>query len=366
MNYIKSICFGLILIMSFCLISCYDNPIVIIEQPFSFDSARYSVAYKQSPFDLSGAYVTDTDKIFLYDYYGYAYYKNGAFIFSTYNLNFYPTSNMDGLNDNNVYLGGFESVYNDRLRYKLLRWNGTDLENIQMSDTVSGIQHKFASVFCKSTNEIWLGGGDGTAWKYDGDNFNKYMIDTNYVSSSQSIMTYMLTDGNNNLCCVYLRDSTNYNVTSGILYFKFYKFNNNNGEFELLTSIKYKDQNGSYGPCTPKRIGNKMYTVSSEGLFEFDGYTFNKITDIGPILHPYPYVAGTGPYDLMISGYESVNGFPTACLYHWNGTKWSKENKFLSYNDFASYLVYVNNMYICVDYYPQSPTFIKFLRKIKN
>ena len=364
MIYMKSICFGLILIMSFYLISCFDNPIVNIEQPFSFDSARFNVTYKQAPYDLNGAYVTDTDKIFLYDYYGYAYYKNGAFIYSSYNLNFYPMSNMDGLNENNAYLGGYEMVDNNRMRYKLMKWNGTDFETIQMTDTLSGINYYFSSIYYKSPNEMWLGGGNGTAWKYDGVNFSKYIIDTNYGSSTkQHIITYLLNDGNNDLCCVHLRDSTNNNYTSGILYFKFYKFNNNNGEFDLLTSIKYKDQNGSYGPCTPRKIGNKMYTVSSEGLFEFDGYSFNKITDIGPIIQPYPYVAGTGPNDIMISGRTEINSNYYAGLYHWNGNKWSKENKFISFSNGSSYLVYVNNMYICVDYMSNYPTFIKFLKK---
>jgi hypothetical protein len=345
------------------LVSCNDNSVVINEQPFSFDSARFNVSYIQSPFDLSGAYVTDTDKILLYDYYGYAYYKNGAFIFRTYNINFYPTSNMDGINENNVYLGGFERIYDNLLRYKLLKWNGTDFENIQMSDTASGIQHKFASVFCKSPNEIWLGGRDGTAWKYDGVKFIKYIIDTNYVSSNQIISLGMLTDGNNNLCCVYLRDSSNYNETAGIRYFKFYKFNNNNGEFDLLSSIRYKDQNGSYGPSTPRRIGNKMYTVSSEGLFEFDGYTFTKITDIGPIIQPYPYVAGTGPNDIMISGRTENNSKYSVCLFNWNGIKWSKEDKVLSHANGSTYLIYINNMYICVDYMPPYFAFIKFLKR---
>ena len=349
--------------MSFYLISCYNSPVVNNEQSFSFDSARFNVTYKQAPYDLWDAYVTDTDKIFLYDYYGYAFYKNGDFIFRTYNINFYPTSNMDGIDDNNLYLGGFERVYDNRVRYKLLKWNGTDFESILMSDTVSGINHTFASVYCKSPNEIWLGGRDGTAWKFDGINFSKYIIDTNYGSSSHYISTRILTDGNNNLCCVHLRDSTNYNVTSGIRYFKFYKFNNNSGEFDLLTSIKYKDQHGSYGPSTPRRIGNKMYTVSSEGLFEFDGYTFNKITDIGPILHPHPYVAGTGPNDLMISGILETNLNQSVCLFNWNGKKWSKEDRFLSNASSSNYLVYLNNMYICVDFIPTYNIFIKFLKR---
>jgi hypothetical protein len=346
--------------MSFYLTSCYDNSVVNNEQPFSFDSARFNVTYKRAPFDLSGAYVTDTDKILLYDYDGYAFYKNGAFIFSPYNLNFYPTSNMDGFDESNVYLGGFEKVYENRVRYKLLKWNGSDFDNIQMADTVSGIHHEFASVFCKSPNEIWLGTRNGTAWKYDGLNFAKYIIDTNYGSSTeQQIITYLLNDGNDNLCCALVRDSSNDIGTSGNRYFNFYILNTNE-EFKLKTAIKY---NNNFGPAFLNKVGNRMYTVTRDGLFEFDDHSFLKITDIGPIKNPWNNVVGTGPYDLMISGRIETSFGYSVCSFHWNGKKWSEENKFLSYSSSTIYTAYLNNMFICADYTPNNYTLIKFFRK---
>jgi len=357
MIYLKSICIGLILILSFYLISCYDNPIVNIEQPFSFDSARFTVTYKEVPFPLNMAYITDTDKIFLSDFGGFAYYKNGEFLYKPFNTDF-NAYNIDGLDESNVYISGLEILSYLRTRYKLIKWNGVDFETIQMDDTVSGKNHKFTSVYCKSPNEIWLGGGDGTAWKYDGIKFKKYMLDTVGISDP-GVYSYLLSDPNNNICCVQVRDSTNPEVTWGIRYFKFYKLNNND-EFELTCSQKYVN---TEGPAFPKRVGNNMYTATKEGLFEFDGYNFSKVTDIGPIKHPLGYIAGTGPNDLMISGSEPISWFQAGCLYHWNGIKWSKENKFLSINLFPSYLAYVNNMFVCVDSNPQESTYIKFLRK---
>ncbi len=357
MNYIKAICFGLILVMSFYLISCYDNPVVNDEQPFSFDSARFNVTYKEDMFPMNMAYITDTDKIFLSDYGGFSFYKNGEFLYKPFNTNFYAY-NIDGVNENNVYLSGTEIIYNNRSRYKLIKWNGVDFESIQMKDTFSGDHHEFTSIYCKSPNEMWLGGGDGTAWKYDGILFTKYILDTVGIPNL-GIYSYLLSDANDKTCCVQVRDSTNPEVTWGIRYFKFYKLNNND-EFELTCSQKYVNTDG---PAFPKRVGNKMYTATKEGVFEFDGYNFSKVTDIGPIKFPLGYVAGTGPNDLMISGSEPINGYQSACLYHWNGIKWSKENKILPFELRPTYLVYVNNMYICVDYNPMLPTIIKFLKK---
>lgn len=357
MKSIRIICFCLIIISSFYLVSCYDNSVINNEQPFSFDSARFNVTYKQAPFEMNFAYITDTDKIFLGYFDGFSYYKNGEFIYKPFNTNFYSYY-MDGFNENNVYLCGLEVLSYLRSRYKLIKWNGVDFETIQMDDTVSGKNHKFTSIYCKSPNEMWLGGGDGTAWKYDGQKFTKYLLDTVGISDHGNY-SYLLSDGNDNICCVQVRDSTNPQVTWGIRYFQFYKLNTNS-EFELISSKKYINTDG---PAFPKRVGNNMYTATKEGLYEFDGYNFSKVTDIGTIKFPLGYVVGTGPNDLMISGYESFNGYPSACLYHWNGIKWSKENKYLSFNAFGTYLVYVNNMYICVDFNPLLPTYIKFLKR---
>ena len=104
-----------------------------------------------------------------------------------------------------------------------------------------------------------------------------------------------------------------------------------------------------------------MYAVAKDGLYSFDGYTFNKITDIGPILHSY-YAAGTGPNDIMISGMEEVNGNQVQCLYNWNGLKWSKESKYISPYFYTNYLTYVNNMYVSIESENMS-TIIKFLKR---
>lgn len=357
MTYIKSICFGSILIMSFYLTSCYDNSVDVSEQPFSFDSARFNVTYKQSPFDLNQAYITDTDKIFLGDIYGFAYYKNGEFLYRPFNFNFISYY-IDGFNENNVYLCGLEVLEYLRTRYKLIKWNGVDFETIQMDDTVSGKNHKFTSIYCKSPNEMWLGGGDGTAWKYDGIKFTKYLLDTTGILDP-GVYSYLLTDGYDHICCVQVRDSSNSIGTYLVRYFNFYRLNNNN-EFDLLSSKKYTNVDD---PAFPKRVGNKMYTATRRGVFEFDGYNFNKIIEIGTIKDPLVYVAGTSPNDLMISGRSIENNNTASCLYHWNGKRWSKEDKFLSYALFSSYLVYVDNMYICVDYMPNYASFIKFLKK---
>lgn len=359
MKSIKYFCFGLILVTSFYLASCNDNPVNNTEQPFSFDSARFNVKYKKTLtfFALDEAYIIDTDKIFLADIYGFAYYKNGEFIYKPFNFNF-SSLYVNGFNENNVFLCGSEYVGNNRSRQKLIKWNGVDFEHIQMEDTISGNRHEFTHVYCKSPNEIWLGGGDGTAWKYDGTKFTKYLLDTNFIGQGPR-MTYLLTDGNDNLCCVQIRDSGSA-FSYSVRYFDFYKFNNID-KFELLTEKRFDDYDT---PAFPKRVGNKMYTVSRKGLFEFDGYNFNKIIDIGPIEDPLGYVAGTGPDDLMIAGrISSHNTLNTPCTYHWNGKKWSKEDKFLSYTNFASYLTYVNNMYVSVECAPEWATFVKFLRK---
>jgi hypothetical protein len=343
--------------MSLYLISCYDNPVVNNEQPFSFDSARFNVTYKQSPYGLDEAYITDTDKIFLGDIYGFSYYKNGEFIYLPFNFNF-MSYYIDGFNENNVYLCGLESFSYLRSRYKLIKWNGVDFETIQMDDTVSGSHHEFTSIYCKSPNEMWLGGGDGTAWRYDGTKFHKYFLDTVGISDP-GVYSYLLSDPYNNICCVQIRDSSNEIGTSGIRYFKFFKFNNNN-EFELTSSKIYIN---SEGPSIPKRVGNNMYSVTKEGLYNFDGYNFTKIIDIGQIEEPMVDIAGTGPNDLMISGRTNVNNNYKPCLYNWNGKRWSKENKFLSNTMHSTYLTYVNNMYICVDYVWPNSTFIKFLKR---
>jgi hypothetical protein len=225
-------------------------------------------------------------------------------------------------------------------------------------DTVSGIRHYFSSVYFKSTSEIWLGGGDGTAWNYDGMNFRKYILDTNFGRAQEWTNTYLLSDGSDKICCVQVRDSVNFNNSWGIRYFKFYRLNSS-GDFELTASNRYEN---TYGPAFVKKAGNSLYAVAKDGLYSFDGYTFNKITDIGPILHPYYSAAGAGLNDIMISGIEEVSGNQVQCLYNWNGVKWSKESKSISQYYYTTYLAFVNNMYVTVESENMS-SILKFLKR---
>jgi hypothetical protein len=345
--------------MSFCLVSCYDNSLVNNDQPFSFDSARFTVVHqKEAPYGYWGVYISDTDKIYLSGSAGFTYYRNGGFVTQPFNNNFRAESNIDGFNENNLYIGGGENLSGNNYRYKLIKWNGADFEQILVPDTVSGISHYFSSVYFKSTNEIWLGGGDGTAWKYDGMNFRKYILDTNSGNPQNWTNTYLFSDGSDKICCVQVRDSVNFSNTSGIRYFEFYRLNSS-GDLELTTSIKYDNV---YGPAYVKRAGNSMYTVSKDGLYSFDGYTFNKITDIGPISHPYYSAAETGLNDIMISGTEEDKGNQVQCLYNWNGVKWSKESKSISQYFYTNYLIYVNNMYVTIESENKS-SIIKFLKR---
>ncbi len=346
-----------------------DNPMINNEPPFSFDSARFDVIQKIYNFPAFMAYVKDTNNIFLGDINIFYVYQNGSFNMIPLGNDFVGTD-INGIDENNVYICGKEILPNNKSVYSMRKWNGSSIVTIPITDTLPAKHSSFSYIFCKSANEIWVGSNDGSVWKYDGTEFIKYILDTNNIidtnyHSNYSVInySYLLSD-NINIYAVYCRDSFNIIGTEGKGVMKFYQYDNFS-KFTLLSKHNYIYPQDKRKPNRVYNIGNKFYSVSEDGFYSFDFFGFNKMIDIGPISPHSLKISGTDAYNIAISGQNYDYPHLISYLFHWNGIKWSIENKVIG-NLGTIYLKYLNDMYIRITTDIPGPTYITYYKKNNN
>jgi hypothetical protein len=250
----------------------------------------------------------------------FAYYQNGQF-------NIIPLPNqfeaccVGGPDINNIYVGGDDYVTN---RKKLFKWKNYQLEDMFFPDTTSsgfGIRNWIGWIYGKSQNEIWIGETRGIVWRYDGNNFTSYILDTTYASNiSVRIALKLLIDINNNFCCYLMRDSTNPEQTTGSLLTKFYKYEGNSFQLTYTNYITYPSIYAYY----PQNLGKDIFSIINDGIYHFNEYSFNKVLGLGIISEPRPYLTGLNLNELIIIGSRPPDHYPIYC-FNWNGKNWSKE-----------------------------------------
>jgi hypothetical protein len=322
---IKSILSVLIfIVISFSIIflnSCKDNPLNQIGESEGFDSARFNVRVDTIPFIESlNMYAADTSNLFFYGYTDFAYYNGYSYNRIHFSDGFRGKS-IGGTSKNNVYIGGMD-YHTGKPRLK--KWDGAGLSEIQVIDPTND-PYSLQMMFVKSQNEIWMMAGDKSILRYDGFEFKRYDFDT------LQNWSYFLTDENNNLCCVRFRDSSDEYMTHGKFSFKFYKYINENWVYYSYHEYYYPQEE----TLRPINIGNGIYACSRSGIYKYDGYNYSKTINVNIFkLDNIYYDYHTSNIDNFLAR-GGINNSYNYNVLHWNGKKWSIENK-IQINYFVS------------------------------
>lgn len=322
-------------IMNF--LSCKDNPTVSTNK-FELDSARFDIEAKLfERVDIWDVCVIDTNNIYLTNPYFLLYYdgiNNNTYYF---NDNFYCIR-IGGLDNDNIYLGG-RNVSGTQSPPRLKKWAGAGFIEIPIGDSLND-SFLIDDIFVKESNEVWITGGNKYAMKYDGNRIKKYYFpDTLYDDS------YILLDDNNNTCLLRTYNTSNGQGTGYKIIMKFYKLIND--EFVFYSYHEYNSE-GVNSIYAPGNIGNKICAYAKDGIYEFDGYNYNKTVDAGDIslLMTAPRKFKKASINnVLLKG--TIGNEVNSRIFHWNGNKWSLEKGYVYYIDcIVHYFFYVNNVFI--------------------
>lgn len=281
--------------------SCSDevNPVIPNEGPYQFDTARYewrtdtlynSLMGSMFGFDTSHVYILGTHSLNIYNGESYTSHFFGDLYFNV----------IGGLDNSNIYVGG--SYPNGD--YRLMKWDGGTFTDIPVPSDTSQ-DYGITAILVKSQNEIWLG-TLGKIFSVDGISFKEYKIDSASAISSFTFEDNVLfSSGRRNLCPI------GCGAESYV-----YKFENSSWIKIFSETIPYADP-----PFFPVSLGNRLYGLMEEGIFNFTNGKFTKI--INP---PSSYefgiaLAGSNENDILAYGHTTNYNYTI----NWNGSKWSKE-----------------------------------------
>ena len=350
MNKIKLISVSInifIILFSILIISCSENLVSPIQED-GFDSARFNITREKGLIiDARDFYMPDTSNVYCINFLQLAYIQGNNVKYFFYGDNFQALS-INGYDNNNIYIGGtdFYAPTNQE-KPRLKKWIGDGFQEIPIPDT-SNKGNWIGHIFFVSENELWLGCRKGLIYRYDGLNFTKYIFDTTYEYG------YFLRDEYGTLFCSQYRDSFNAIGTYGKFWFQFYKFINNN--WELTSSHIF--ETGVSQRLYPVNVGNEMLAVGEDGIYKFDGINFWKIINLSQFNPGFP-IGGTGSNNLMVWGNTKIYT-GNYYFFHWNGNKWSVENKMFPIS--IVIIRYVENTFVGFEGYGPN-SILYFLRK---
>jgi hypothetical protein len=166
---ILSVSYLLLSIFSLVILhSCKDNPITPSED---FAPSRFywrSIDIQGTGF--SGAWATDTNKIFLLNYYNKSLYVVSNGIISNYYVGEYYLNEIKGLSNNEVYLFG-TGISDQKLT--IIKWNGGGFEYYPSGIKVTGNNSSRVKGCSINSNDIWILSQNGII-KYNGTNLINY------------------------------------------------------------------------------------------------------------------------------------------------------------------------------------------------
>ena len=300
----------LILFVSFFISGC-DTEIVQVRNPNSFDSARYNwdIDTVNGIYCYNGCFI-DSNKVIINGGYCMIKYFNG-----THEVLFLPGAFgaycLTASDENNVYFGGTHIEQNDTYRARLIKWNGASYEHYYINDSADKSQ-AFYSIFKRSNNEVWLSAGSGKVYKFDGQGFQKYTLDTSYGGYD-----IFMKDELGNL---YYAEKIYYGSpavdSASTEMFKFDGFN--------WDRVYYKIRRGGDIYFFFQNIGSGIFGVGDNVLYKFNGSDFSTVLTVGnAFLMLNGTVSGQSANILMCTGAEIPGSGDF--IFNWNGTWWSKE-----------------------------------------
>ncbi|HRE42168.1 MAG TPA: hypothetical protein PLG90_12640 [Ignavibacteria bacterium] len=284
---------------------------------------------------FSKVYFADTNNFFYLDWNRLYHYKENSITFNP--LPEIPNHSYDIINGNNnqeLIIAG-SKLKNNIIYPTLFKRINMILEEIPIKDTNSNFIHNIDYI----NGKYYLSTKNRVLWVYDMNELKEIgYSDTNFAYS------YVFDDGLGNYYMFGLKEFYNPEETHGYATAKIYKILNNN--LELVFDQNYPGLNdGGEGVLYPSKVGNEILATDRKSVYKFTGTNYIKILDL-PQQYMYSsslhkLITGNNSSDFMIRGINKQNNRNT--IYHWNGTKWSKENTtFL----FINSIELVNNIYM--------------------
>ncbi|MBS1493263.1 MAG: hypothetical protein JST55_07125 [Bacteroidetes bacterium] len=308
--------FPLVLISLLCIsfFSCGkdDNPITPNLIDTTLDSPRFNwkTFYVYDEGFFNGIWARDTNDILVLNmFYSYtARIKDNTLNITKY----FPLNpfGLGGFDNNTGYLLGI--INGDTAKIlRVKKWNGSSFQDFALKNTY-GIDP--SKCFFHKPNEIWIAENNGYINRFDGTGLQRYSFiaqnDSGWVqniyfdSTAQKVrMSYLVTS-----------EFTGNSVRT------FYLFEFNGSAWNKINEFTYTDLN-----VTNFFINGYMFNENGRNINILNNTFFTQFQT----LHGFTLNHGGGGYsknNLMVSGSlmpeEPLNPYH---LFHWNGSKWSKE-----------------------------------------
>lgn len=302
--------------------ACKDENIISakIEIPVvdsNFFTWRY---YPVDGHNFYDTYVADTDKVF-YVLDGNVFYFNGNTSAQIYNNIEGEALSIDGLNSNQVYIGGHNN-YQPWLK----KWNGVSLENITV---LNDSNQQIVDVCIQNEYSIWFAGISGRIYNYNGISVTPFFINIPFSFPKLFLKDYQ----------IYYYTSTHpNNNTVGYIY----KFINSSWQ---LINVDTGNYSLVYAGIDLINIGNHIIKKTPTGLKQFNVNNWVHLINT-PGFEAYS-VNGNDLNDFLCFGIPS--GTLEFIPYYFNGVSWFKQNRVIPENIFFGFpvdLKYCNGTYI--------------------
>lgn len=294
-----------LLFSAFCFYSCGDEAIMTSKE--EFDPPRYSWESDTIEAIVVDLWAFDSNNVYLADeYYNLIHFDGSNYNYHDYGGDIFVTA-MSGYDQNNIYAAG-RNLYNGKWMVK--KWNGTVFENITVSDTIYN-NTIITSIRAYSPSNIWLCTSNGRVFKFNGSSFEPYYLD------GKSFIRPVLFD---DMGGVYV---------AGGEYFPSYPI------FDSVRVFINKLENGvwhnSYEEMLIEstestvlkfcNIGKEIVRVKRHSILRYDGFDFSENLKVDQFSTNWA-IFGLSLQNILCVGTQ--DGYSKS-LYHWNGTKWSKE-----------------------------------------
>lgn len=301
-------------ILTLLYISCgSDNQIMTPpDTEYRFDSARYDwTIYSFNSSSITFDSFNDSN-IFILSINNLREFDGINFIDHYFGYDGFSALSMDGMNNNNIYIGGYDNSVSNYLKPRLKKWTGSSFIEIPILDTTKRL-YQILSVFSIDINEIFIGTTKGDIICYKNGEFEFYRIDSSFY------VTEFASDQSGNFYFVAQKVVFD---SSTIRYLDIYIKNNNRGWNKIFSEIyTHLDPN----EITPSMMNNNIIGFQHNVIKKFNGASFVKIFEVEPFdIYQISQFSDTTTDFFLIPGVERESS-DIPKLFQWNGSSWSKE-----------------------------------------
>ena len=293
-----------------------ENSVISNDGSYQFDSSRYewTIFSKNSSFITFDSF--SDSNIFILGAGTLTKFDGSNFTEYIFGSDGLYALTMGGFSNNSIYIGGDDNTLPKNGKPRLKKWNGSSFEEISISNPLNR-QYQISSIFAISDDEIFMGTTRGDIIHYKNETFEFQRIDSTFI------ITYFGKDETGNYYCTAQRDRFDSLTTRNL---DIYKKVNAVWNWTKVFSEQYVNDVNEIRPALMNKefIGFKLNSIR-----KFTGSSFAEIFKVDPF---YVFIinemSDTTINTFLIPGkiYNDLSG--DIKMFHWNGSKWSKELSF--------------------------------------